>query len=196
MDARHRRELFGRPLSRYFANIPHIPRYLRYVVRCFSLFENPMEVMRGYLTGTPPAAGCIRLRDGMTIRLSSDKLDVVTVFLIFVREDYGHIPPGSSVIDVGANIGVFSLFAAHEGARVIHAYEPNGHSFACLVENIRENKLDARVYPHHMAMSGGEKWVRFPITPSVHNAIIKDATADTVNSELIPSLTLVSRWHR
>ena len=45
---------------------------------------------------------------------------------------------GELFVDVGANVGLYSLFAAERGAQVI-ALEPGRHAFARLVENVRLN---------------------------------------------------------
>ncbi len=55
------------------------------------------------------------------------------------------------VLDVGANIGVFSLYAASRGAKVF-SFEPNPEVFAVLQENIRINNLENRVTPLNMAL--------------------------------------------
>lgn len=47
----------------------------------------------------------------------------------------------STVIDVGAGIGDFTLMAAKAGASLVIAYEPDGESFRALVENVRRNGL-------------------------------------------------------
>lgn len=44
------------------------------------------------------------------------------------------LPAGSVVVDVGANVGVFSLFAARK-ARVVYALEPSSRNFALLCAN-------------------------------------------------------------
>jgi FkbM family methyltransferase len=41
------------------------------------------------------------------------------------------------VLDAGANIGAFSYFAAKNGAKEIHAFEPEPHTYAMLVENVK-----------------------------------------------------------
>lgn len=183
-------KLFGRPIQRYIVNLARLPQYILYVVRCFRLFQDPWVVLRGYLTGRRPAdVGRVRLRSGLTIYLSSDPLDIVTVFLIFVREDYGRILAGSVVIDAGANIGIFSLFAAVKGARIIHAFEPNIASFQCLVRNIDANGLGHIVSAHRVALTGHEGQVRFPVSPSVYNAIIPDGR-EAVEFDLVEATTL------
>ncbi len=108
----------------------------------------------------------------MTIHLSEDPFDIVTVFGLFVRRDYGLIAPGSKVVDIGANIGVFTLFAIHCGASVVHAYEPSGDSFDCLRRNVDENRLSGKVSAFRSAVSSGpERRVLFPRRSSVYNAL-------------------------
>lgn len=49
---------------------------------------------------------------------------------------YVSIRPGDTVVDVGANVGEFSIYAAERGARVI-AIEPDAYTFQCLEQNCR-----------------------------------------------------------
>ena len=49
---------------------------------------------------------------------------------------------GQRVIDVGANVGIYSLWAAKRGAKVV-AYEPAPDTFACLVANTRRHGVEA-----------------------------------------------------
>jgi FkbM family methyltransferase len=49
-----------------------------------------------------------------------------------------HLKPGDTFIDVGANIGVYTLWAAESGAEVI-ALEPNGPACERLRENVALN---------------------------------------------------------
>lgn len=56
--------------------------------------------------------------------------------------------------DVGANVGVYTVFAASRGVRVF-AFEPESSNFALLNRNIALNRLDARAYPLAVASSPG-----------------------------------------
>jgi FkbM family methyltransferase len=49
------------------------------------------------------------------------------------------IPSGSVVVDVGANVGVFSLFAART-ARIVYALEPSSSNFSLLRSNTAQTK--------------------------------------------------------
>ena len=55
------------------------------------------------------------------------------------------MPMGADLLDVGANVGMYSVFAAlARGAKVL-AFEPESENYALLNENIRLNHLGERV---------------------------------------------------
>jgi FkbM family methyltransferase len=58
------------------------------------------------------------------------------------------------LFDIGANIGVYSLYAGKRGARV-YSFEPEGQNFAGLSNNCLTNKLD-NVKPYCMALADRE----------------------------------------
>jgi FkbM family methyltransferase len=55
--------------------------------------------------------------------------------------------------DVGANVGVFSLYAARRGVRVL-AFEPSAYNYMVLCRNVELNSLDGRVVPYCIALAG------------------------------------------
>lgn len=66
-----------------------------------------------------------------------------------------YVQPGSTVIDVGANVGFFTLkFADWVGdqGRVI-AIEPDSENFEMLTEKVATARVDQRVALHHAAVS-------------------------------------------
>jgi len=53
-----------------------------------------------------------------------------------------HLKPSSTFIDIGANIGVFTIYAAAKCPdAIVHAFEPAPHNVARLLENVRLNRL-------------------------------------------------------
>jgi len=60
--------------------------------------------------------------------------------------------PGDIVLDVGANIGLFTLFAAKQGAQV-YAYEPVPPTFKVLQYNIHLHRLDSVAHPRNIGIS-------------------------------------------
>ena len=65
-----------------------------------------------------------------------------------VTEWIDKFPKNSSLLDIGANVGVYSLYAAHLSHNVI-ALEPESLNFACLNLNIKDNNFDNKItaYP-------------------------------------------------
>jgi FkbM family methyltransferase len=181
--------LFGRDISRYVRRIPEIPAYAGYLLKCLWLFKRPLQFILAYLASRSLAQRVVELRSGLKIYLSEHPHDVISVFVVFVREDYGAIEPGGAVVDVGANIGIFSLYAVHKKAGAVFAYEPNSESFAYLLHNIRANRLEQRVIARQFAVVGAPGGqVRFPTRSSMYNAIITQDSA--AEYELVDTIGL------
>jgi FkbM family methyltransferase len=66
------------------------------------------------------------------------------------------IPEGSVLYDVGANVGVYSIYAAIARGCVVHAFEPDAANFALLCRNVRLNGLSGKLTPHCLALSDAE----------------------------------------
>ena len=74
--------------------------------------------------------------------------------------------PNWTIVDVGAAIGQFSLFAAVclPGATV-HAFEPSSANVATLRRNIDRNGVGSIVVVHQAALSNRKETARFATTP-------------------------------
>lgn len=53
--------------------------------------------------------------------------------------------PGETFVDIGANIGIYTIYAAKRGLNVI-AFEPEAQNYALLCRSIMVNELDAAAY--------------------------------------------------
>ncbi len=62
------------------------------------------------------------------------------------------IQPGDVIIDIGANQGVFSIFAAAKSAKVF-AVEPDPNNYSILLRNIEMNGLQDSIFPINKAVS-------------------------------------------
>jgi FkbM family methyltransferase len=172
-----------RSIERYIVNLNQVHRYAWWFVKCVLLFKQPLKFLSAYLTQTAPKERVVELRDGLKIYLSEHPHDVVTVFVVFVKEDYGDIPEGSEVLDVGGNIGVFSLYAAHKKAAHISVYEPNSEAFRVLERNIVENKLSAVISAYQLAVTSvGGRTVKFPKKASMYNQAISDDAQNAIET--------------
>ena len=69
---------------------------------------------------------------------------------------------GSVFVDVGANIGSYSLLAAKTRKTITYAFEPHPLNFAELCTNIYLNKLD--IIPYCVALSDANKFDTFHLS--------------------------------
>ncbi len=101
----------------------------------------------------PHGSDDVVLPDGMRVA-SRHRAETGFLFAeIFERGAYFRhgigIADGATVLDVGANIGMFAL-AAHRAASGvrIHAFEPNPATVACLRRNLTRYGVHGQVHPH------------------------------------------------
>lgn len=95
----------------------------------------------------------VRLRTGEVLTLR-EFTDLVIFWLVFVREHYPVKPTCRTIVDVGANVGIFTLYASRKApAAEIFAVEPFPDTFERLNETIHVNHLEARVTPIRCALT-------------------------------------------
>lgn len=108
--------------------LPELARALRH-------FRRPYAVAAAYAglpLGTPAQ---VELRDGTRIPVSSWH-DLATAWVIFCREEYAVPPDARLVVDVGANVGIFALWASRAApGAVLVCVEP----FPVTVQQLRDN---------------------------------------------------------
>lgn len=63
-----------------------------------------------------------------------------------------YIEEGDVLWDIGANIGLYSMYAAQASKAKVYAFEPAGINYGILVEHIFINKLDQNIYPLSIAL--------------------------------------------
>jgi FkbM family methyltransferase len=100
-----------------------------------------------------------RLSNGLTLRSDSRTALQVLYKEVYISSTYTppHFPAIQDhdvVIDLGANIGIFALYAASIAPTVrVHAFEPAAPSFALLQQNVALNKL-SNILCYRCSVSG------------------------------------------
>lgn len=127
----------------------------------------------------------VKLRCGERLVLA-EYTDLLIFWLVFVRRHYPVRAADRVIVDVGANIGVFTLYAAREApaARII-ALEPFPDTRARLVELVGINGLAGRVAVLDCALarsSGVGAMDEADGIPSQYRRIYSEATT-TLNAE-------------
>lgn len=145
-------------------------------MRIVRLLENWREALAAERTGAPLKR--LLFRNGVRLN-APDTLDLAFLFHeTWVRRTYAppgfEINPGDVVIDVGANIGVFAIYAATAAPDVkVYAYEPFPGNLVWLRRNIEESKL-ANVRVYDQAVTGATEERTLHVNPArwiVHSLV-------------------------
>ncbi len=96
--------------------------------------------------------------------------------------------PDWVVLDVGAAIGQFSVFAARLPSAVVHAFEPSPANLTTLAGNLERNAVAGRVVVHPVAVGESEGEASFS---TADNAYMSGLVSDPTDSA--PSVTVAVR---
>lgn len=139
-------------MAESFRSPRKIVRRLRYLPLAIQKIRNWPSFMYHYALGLTPSAA-YRFRNGARLIIGRG-IDHVPIIEIFLEEEYGSVPHGAVVIDLGANIGVFTIYAAATAREVrVYAYEPMPEFFAVLNENVRLNRNSESVQAFNCAVA-------------------------------------------
>jgi FkbM family methyltransferase len=134
--------------------------YLYSIVELLTGFENPALIFHIFTKNNTATHPTIQLRQsGLSFRVrgAMDVWSIKETFLDRFYERYGFtIQPGWTVIDVGAGLGDFTLFAAGVSGTRVLAFEPFPESFGLLTENMALNQMDnVVVFPEAVGSAEG-----------------------------------------
>jgi FkbM family methyltransferase len=108
------------------------------------------------------------------------------------------INPGSVILDVGANVGVLTMFMARwcdpEGQ--VHAFEPNPVSRQALVEHLRLNKLSSKVRICPLALSDVEGMTTFYAADTSGKSALSDANIGLDSKQIQVPVTTIDAYCR
>ena len=89
---------------------------------------------------------CYRMRCGIDLYTRHNRSDFHMIDEIWAYRKYDYfgyrVMPGDIVVDVGANIGTFSVYAKVCGASRVISFEPFPDNYRMLRRNVEQNQLD------------------------------------------------------
>ncbi len=130
---------------------------LRLIPRTYADVRNPGVLLKDYL-GLVAQDYQVELRDGTRLQLRHGTADKGVVKEIFLLDHYrfalDRLKPGGVVVDVGAQIGVFSVYIARRGPHrlTVHSFEPMSANHRMLQRNLELNQLN-HVTAHNAAVT-------------------------------------------
>jgi len=92
-------------------------------------------------------------KDSFLVRKNSS--DIFTLKEVYIKKVYGGKPRGV-VVDIGAHIGAFSVYASTTADKV-YAFEPESSNYDQLIKNIRLNKKNGKIIPRKVAVGRENK---------------------------------------
>lgn len=139
-------------LIRRITNKDFLKRYSREFFLLFVLYRNWPPLMLVFFGLIKPKKTLLIFRNGLKIMMETKHLHwrrngFGMISEIFARKEYAQgkfkLKKGDIVLDVGAHVGSFSIFAAQKvGDRGrVFAFEPGPETFKLLSETINLNKL-------------------------------------------------------
>jgi FkbM family methyltransferase len=94
----------------------------------------------------------VNFRTGEELRVET-RHDLVTLWIIFFRNEYRVPVTCTTIVDAGANIGAFSLYSARHAPRAtIYALEPFPSTQKRLAQTVAQNRLTSRVRVYPIAL--------------------------------------------
>ena len=149
--------------------------YLKYIPKSMIKVKNWSPFLSNYIGFKNEDIDRIyKLRNGTNFQ-THYSLDAATIFVIYIRNDYGKAPNDSIVVDIGANIGVYSVYSSRQGKNnIVYAYEPIPETFGHLTENIKINDCQDKVIPFNYAIASKKEKRKMYLVDSVNNTIIEN----------------------
>jgi len=123
------------------------------------LYENFGAYFKERFKKFPDQKITLKLRNGLKYEINTNTNEIGTLTEIWHLGIYDRFLPrlktDSTVIDIGANIGTFSIKAAHFAHRgKVFSFEPFPKNFETLKENIAVNNFEKIITPFNIAISG------------------------------------------
>jgi FkbM family methyltransferase len=125
-----------------------------------------------------------KTKSGIKIKIRTDSTDLDTFSIIWLLKEYNKhgftIGKHDIIIDIGAHIGIFSLYASRFCTNgKIFCYEPSAENYQLLQDNLRQNKI-ANIFPNNAAVSNSNGTVNFYINSDNTAHSIYDATSKSI----------------
>jgi len=173
-------------ILRHIGRAPELIAAGRHTPAVRQLVQRYLGVGAGDYPFTVPLTG------GGSLTVSSPA-EVRVFWHIFVRGSYQVPARCDTILDCGANVGIFSVWAARQrpAARIV-ALEPFPDTYASLVANIRANALDDRVrcVPLALAAQAGERFIGIDGASPDRKLVAQDLEADRSASVRVDTLSL------
>lgn len=118
----------------------------------------PAAAAAGQASPQPAAQGVVKYKGHRLLFATPNRMTAWRVQSLFDKEPdtirwIEGMAPGSVLVDVGANVGMYTVLAAVTRQIKVHAFEPESQNYALLNQNIAANQLSEQVAAYPLALS-------------------------------------------
>ncbi|WP_418637568.1 FkbM family methyltransferase [Winogradskyella sp.] len=122
--------------------IYRVKRVIQEIISLRKNFYNWDSILKRTINGK--SVQVLNLRNGLSFYNTNQ--NTLSIFKeIFVNNVYSRgevkIKEGDVVFDIGANVGVFSIYASLIKGTKVYAFEPHPKNFKVLLNNVNQNKI-------------------------------------------------------
>lgn len=118
---------------------------INFLIRTYKEIKNWHSVPLAYLKLLNRKYFILNFRNGLKCKLRTKSTDIYTFANVWLTKEYERIgfkiDKDIPLIDVGAHIGLFAIYASQFCKHKIYCYEPVKENFNLLKENINNNNL-------------------------------------------------------
>ena len=133
-------------------------------------------------------------KTGLKIKIRVNSTDLMALTHVWLIKEYHHddfkIETNDVIIDVGAHIGLFALYASQfcKDGKII-CYEPIKENYELLLENVKQNKIN-NIISYNSAVSNSSSTVKIYLNQdeSGHSMFLKNVNFVTVVSISLPKI--------
>jgi FkbM family methyltransferase len=137
----------------------------------------------------------VQLADGIRIRCHPHS-PISSAVIYYGLADFeemrfllDYLKAGDTFVDVGANVGVYSLLACSVPGVSVLAFEPSAATFERALENVRLNGLEDRVNLVRRAVGSSERQALLTVGLDARNSLV-DGNAEETSAESVSVTTL------
>jgi FkbM family methyltransferase len=111
----------------------------------------------------------LETKNGLRIKLRTNSTDLMAFTHVWLIQEYAHqgfeIKENDIVIDIGAHIGLYTLYASRICSKgKIYCFEPVKSNFDILLDNVNLNSIQ-NVTTYNLAVSGSTEKVKIYLNP-------------------------------